>query len=136
MELEIQTGAHIDLRVMPTWPKGKSHQYHTTSAENHHEEEDQPSQDTEVDSEPADPGRQVLGEVSTDQRSVSVSRPNACRVCGQDTDHSFWLGCGYTHPKTKRQDCKYWVHQKCIGLCYKKETDLGKVPFYCPKHMV
>ena len=57
-----------------------------------------------------------------------------CRICGQSSQTSFWLGYSYRHPKTKRQDCTCWVHHNCIGLYYKSERGLEKVPFYCKKH--
>jgi len=62
------------------------------------------------------------------------SNKKICRVCGQSSQISFWLGCSYRNPKTKRQECKYWVHQNCIGLYYKTEKDLERVSYYCKKH--
>lgn len=70
--------------------------------------------------------------------STSNSK-RACYVCHQlkaptTQKKTLWLGCGYTSPKTKLQDCQYWAHQTCLGIYFKCEEDLAKVPFYCPRH--
>jgi hypothetical protein len=59
---------------------------------------------------------------------------SGCKICGEDGDISFWIGCGHKNPITKACTCQYWVHQNCVGLYFASQSKLGKVPFYCKRH--
>jgi hypothetical protein len=58
----------------------------------------------------------------------------SCAVCHSTENISYWLGCGFKNRITNRETCGYWVHQKCSGLHFQIESQLAKVPFYCPNH--
>lgn len=140
MELELQTHCAVSVEVKPSWVKGKCHSYRSENKELAGAE-DQTSVPTVQVPGPSGDNR---GCVPAAKSPVRVSRKPSlkatlnknppCRMCGAREDVSFWLGCGYRNPKTKKQDCPYWVHQNCIGLFYKQEGDLESVPFFCPKH--
>ena len=47
---------------------------------------------------------------------------------------TFASGSGVaTNPITKL-DCKFWVHQWCIGLYYKMEEKLKHITYFCEEH--
>lgn len=76
-------------------------------------------------------GRQVADSIPSTSTS---SNGLGCKVCGKTDEISYWLGCSKLNKITRQYDCNYWVHQNCVGLFYKKKTNLEKVPFYCPMH--
>ena len=48
---------------------------------------------------------------------------------------TFASGSGVaTNPITKKLDCKFWVHQWCIGLYYKMEEKLKHITYFCEEH--
>ncbi|VDI57097.1 Hypothetical predicted protein [Mytilus galloprovincialis] len=151
MELEIQTHCSVSLEIAPTWRNGRIHSY---KSKNEEEEEPMaelgPAGDAPAGEAPApvqtgvllvnpvaaSPAKRKVG--PSLKAVVPTTKPKtnkkACRVCSISKETSFWLGCGYTNPRSKRQDCCYWVHQKCIGLYHRKKEELSKTPFFCPKH--
>ncbi|CAC5362008.1 SHPRH [Mytilus coruscus] len=154
MELELQTHCTVELKITPTWTNGKCHVYKSSNLVG------EAVAETGIAAEPTAVVAAIAGpsgdapEIpnSTGKRRVvpvtavhpllpihatkttKKANKKACRMCGGTTELSFWLGCGYQNIKTKRQDCAYWVHQKCIRLQFKKKDELIKLPFYCPKH--
>jgi hypothetical protein len=72
--------------------------------------------------------------VSNENADPDIVDEASCQVCHSSGNVSYWLGCGNKNPVTKRLDCPYWVHQKCIGLHFMNEKQLEKVPFFCPRH--
>ncbi|XP_071138371.1 uncharacterized protein [Mytilus edulis] len=151
MELEIQTHCSVSLEIAPTWRNGRIHSY---KSKNEEEEEPMaelgPAGDAPAGEAPApvqtgvllvnpvaaSPAKRKVG--PSLKAVVPTTKPKtnkkACRVCSISKETSFWLCCGYTNPRSKRQDCCYWVHQKCIGLYHRKKEELSKTPFFCPKH--
>ena len=66
----------------------------------------------------------------------TVQDVNKCRVCGEGDKVGkdyWWLGCGYK--ANVRHSCRYWVHQRCLGLKYIVKKKLDEVPFFCPNHI-
>lgn len=84
---------------------------------------------------------QTLPGCSGDNRPHPVAKAIAlvpdklsCRLCGESEETTYFVGCSYRQPKSKRQTCSYWVHQGCIGINFKNKKDLEKLPYFCPKH--
>ena len=129
----------MNLTLEPTWPKGKVHSYKSS----HPGDKVQPPPVNDVEPQPSTSEAELavsptkrhctVREPETSGRIAHISR-NACQICGETNNHSFWLGCGYKNNKTKKNDCSYWVHQWCVGLYYKTEVALSKVPFDCQRH--
>lgn len=133
--------------MQPTWSNGKVHCYKSNL-------DIEPSTNVNKENEPTEPTEQPQPQPSTSRLETHRDSPikrhpvvrveplvakkknlkQECRMCGVSEETSFFLGCGHTNQKTRRQDCQYWVHQHCIGLYYKKKSELQSVPYYCKKH--
>ena len=120
----------------PLWRNGKAHSYQS--------DYDHQSSETAVPNinvpniestselagvTTASPAKRYPTAKKTDKTSQ-----NACQICGNSDDVSFWIGCGHKNKNTKKNDCSYWVHQWCVGLYFKTEDALKKMPFYCQRH--
>lgn len=134
--MEIQTRCRISLTIEPEW-NGKIWQHLSRGKvcpvpDSQHAEE--ASGETAATSLSTTPQKRHRPLATPRVERASSSNQMACRICGSTEEDSFWLGCGHTNPRTKRQDCQYWVHQNCIDLYYKHAQQLSKVPYYCPVH--
>ena len=136
----------VSLKILLEWEKGKVHIYQSpgcTSCKNFKRKFSTINQSSQ---DQIDPAEQDMNQQST-SASVPTLSPkkrhatlegalsNSCQICGDDSnDKGFWLGCGYKTKKSKCNNCLYWVHQWCLGLYYKTEEALAKVPFCCQRH--
>ena len=122
----------INLKITPTWSKGKTHQYCSRRPSSLTSdmtierivELPEPSQVT--------PSPKKRKEIHA--RTKQTGKVGGCRICGKSDNICFWIGCGHKNPVTKKLDCKFWVHQWCIGLYYKTEEKLKHVPYFCEEH--
>lgn len=152
-EIELQTHCRVRLIMAPNWANGKTHSYKSmidapVKVQDNNDNHPPPTYagDAAATNVPPSPKRmhptvrvnplQPIQKLTNAQEKAPCKKTNKeiCRVCGQSSEISFWLGCSYRNPKTKRQDCKCWVHQNCIGIYYKTEKDLERVPYYYKKH--
>ena len=137
----------MSIKVTPTWRNGKPHNYSSARPEPAADQQDASEtvapEAQEPEPQQARPVWSALDDLiggSPQKRhpvvqiDVATAEREACQLCGSAAAISLWLGCGFK-PKRGRQQCKYWVHQSCIGLNYKSHDKLAKVPFFCPAHM-
>jgi hypothetical protein len=130
----IQTKCKIDIKISPSWPKGKHHMF-SFGNEAQQPTLNQSIVDLDSDVEEALPATPKKRHVPFAVVPVPQKKKKkiACKICGQSRSISLWLGCGYK-PKRNKKECTYWVHQHCIGVYARTEKELETIPFYCKNH--
>ena len=144
----MQTHCRVSLNITPTWPNGKEWKYKSQvpAIPTPQAAPAEPAVQAAPAPEPAqaapEPAPAAPAPPTPNKRhrtvlpvAVAEDNQNACQICGQEEEISFWIGCGYKNRVTKRETCHYWVHQSCIGLKFKSREKLRKTPFFCPKHI-